>query len=403
VKKLLEELQHAPPATARNDLGRTSITAAAVASARGSTPSPDKGLWTRLALIAAVPVTAFAVAFIVTSRTDVNTMQSKGVHSGTNSVAAYDYYERGKDPVLMRSDSTSLVALSYLTKAVQLDPNFAGAYAALSTIVTRLGMSDRPPGPRSKLRDDAEAFARRAIALDDSLADGHVALGLVNSHFAINLPLAENEFERAIALDPKTPQAREYLVLARLQLGKRSEALEDARLAVSENPLSPVARTTLAIALYGNGRCDEAIPILDSLSQLRPPLLRAVIARSLCLSSEGRWREAVDAVEPQVAGGYIRAMGVTGFAMARNGERERAFAIQKELQKITRQNPAAYFDLAVVSFGLGEMGEASSAFNNAADNGVIPWEFTGPVFEGLRQESSIRAAALRRGIRLVSH
>jgi len=263
-------------------------------------------------------------------------------------------------------------------------------------------MSSHPPEPRGKLKQDAERLARRAIALDESLADGHVALGLVKSHWADDLTVAEREFERALSLDPKAPQAREYLSLARLLVGKRSESISDARLAVDENPLSPAARATLGIVLYANGRCDAALPILDSLALLKPPLLRTQIARSLCLSSEGRWREAATAVEQEVSAGVIRAMGVAGFALARNGDRDAALAIQNKLRNIAQANSAAYFDVALVSYGFGQIDEASAALGLAANSGVIPWELMAPMFEPLRQTSPVKEIATRHGIRLAS-
>ncbi|HVF38298.1 MAG TPA: hypothetical protein VM939_00240 [Gemmatimonadaceae bacterium] len=366
----------------RRDLSAQYVKALESLEAKPSMPvatGRSRQAW-KIAFAVAIPALLLGVIVV-----DGSGKKVERPHPGTSNVAAYEYYLRGKDPVLLRNDSSALVALSYMTKAIQLDPKFAAGYAGLATVTSRLAMSTRPPEPRRELKRKAEAFARRAIELDESLAEGHAALGLVNSHFAGDLELAERELERALTLDSSVTQTRDYLALTRLLLGKRTEALRDAREAVRLNPLLPTARATLAAILYANGQCNEALPILDSLVQLNPPLLRSEVARSLCLSSEKKWNEAVTAVDRQLAGGYIRGMGVGGFAMARSGDRARATEIRNKLRKIARSNSAADFDVALVSFGLGEMEEASAALRRAADDGLIPWELMGEMFKPLRQ------------------
>lgn len=395
VKELLNGLKSAPPKAAI--IQRThapQFDAASLVNSRAGRIRKRKP-FALLSSTALIAVLLLFVGIAATIKTDSSASAEKATPPGTTSVAAYEYYLRGKDPVMLRSDSSVILAIAHVTQALQLDPGFAAAYAELANLTTRLAMSTRPSWPRSKLKRDAEAFARKAIELDESLADGHVALGLAHSHFYDDLDLAEREFQRALALNPKASNAREYLSIARLLRGERGEAIRDARQGVLDNPLSPVARSTLGIVLYATGKCDEALPILNSLSQLNPPLLRAQIALSLCFSSLGRWQEAINAVEIQLANGTPRAMGVAGFAMARSGDREAALEIQKKLRAIAQENVAAYFDLALVNYGLGDMHEASRALDLAAENGLVPWELMGPVFEPLRRAPSTDNVAAR--------
>ena len=323
---------------------------------------------------------------------------TRGLRHRTTNIAAYDLYLRGRDPVLLRADSTARSGLEYFAGAVALDPNFAAAYAGLAHMYTRLAMSNRPPLPQEELRRRAEAAARKAISLDDSLADGHAELGLVKSYWLVDLPFAESELVRALALDPGVPRAREFLSVVYLYRGRRLEALNEARRAVVADPLSPTARGNLAQMLYANGRCNEALPLLDSLRALRPELLRVANTRALCYAEQRRWPEAIAAVRDRAQSGGVRAMGTLGFVLARSGDRKEALEIRTRLLAIARENPAVAQDVAVVSFGLGDWDEAFVQLNRAAGVRVLNYPIMGPTFEPLRRDPRWVPIATRLGI-----
>ena len=320
---------------------------------------------------------------------------------GTRNVVAYDLYLRGQESVRLRSDSAAAIGLQYLEKAVALDSGFAAAHAALAQMYVRLAFSSDPPLPQTELRRRAEAAARKAIALDDSLAEGHQALAFVEIFWLIDPQFAESELNKSLKLDPHLPHTLEYLALTHALLGKTREALIDAQRAVAEDPLSPINRATLAQMLYVNGRCKEALPILDSLGELKPPLLRVASTRSICYADQGRWSD-VAATAREADSGDTGASAMLGLSLARTGRRNEALEIRTKLRAIATRNSAVNFDVAVVSFGLGDFDDAFRAIGAASDAGPFPYELMGPVFDSFRRDARFRSVVGRRGIQRTS-
>ncbi|MEP6507449.1 MAG: BTAD domain-containing putative transcriptional regulator [Gemmatimonadales bacterium] len=311
----------------------------------------------------------------------------------TMNVAAYDLYRRGIDPSLLRNDSTALIALGFLERAVQLDTTFAAGYAGLATMYQRMAMSNSTSLSLHELESLARGAAQRSIALDQSLAEGHATLGLIESFWGTDLSRAEQELNRALILDPTLVHTREYLANALLTLGRPDEALAQARLAAQENPVSPTARATVAQVLYVIGRCDDAMSSLDSLAALTPPLLRVAVTRSLCLSEKGRWSEAAEAIRNQAMRHHdLRSNGILAFALAKNGQRDEAIRIHHELITSAARDRWAYFYAAMVTFGLGDRDGAAQELKRAAGSTAVPYELLGPPFAALRQELSAEVA-----------
>jgi DNA-binding transcriptional activator of the SARP family len=327
------------------------------------------------------------------------------VHSarnGTTNLAAYEFYMRGQDPVLLRSDSGARIGLTYMSRAVELDSTYAAAYAGLSEMYGRQVMTDKPARSIPELEDLAVQAARKAISLDDSLAEGHAALGLIESHRLIDLPDAEKELKKAVALDPRDAKPREYLALTHALMGRADDALTDARGAVAVDPLSPTAQATVAQVLYLLDRCDEALPILDKLSTMKPPPLRVAIARSLCYSRQEKWTEAESAVRAVAARGGLHALAMLGFALAKSGKTAEAVDICTRLQAMTQQNPIAYYEIAIVNTGLGKTDEAIASLDRAERGGLLSYEVVGPVFAALHDNPRFQAIIRRRGIRVAT-
>src|SRR3989441_9691303 len=97
----------------------------------------------------------------------------------TRNIEAYELYLRGHDLTLHFTDSGLRAGLEYFNQAIALDSTFAAAYAAAARGYALLGWSGNPGFSLGELRTRAEAAVRKALALDDSLAEAHAALGVI--------------------------------------------------------------------------------------------------------------------------------------------------------------------------------------------------------------------------------
>jgi tetratricopeptide (TPR) repeat protein len=283
-------------------------------------------------------------------------------------VAAYDLYRRGSDRTRLRSDSAASEGVELLQQAVALDSTYAAAWAALALMHHRVGLVEngptRTPGARERHRRLAARAAQRALALDDSLADSHLMLGKVRMA-GFDLVAAERHLTRAVALDPTLPEPHELLVTLSLWRGRPAEALAHAERAVALDSLSPAAHAEVARALLGLDRCDAALAELETLSHLRPPLLRTADYAAQCHARMGRWPAAVAVLRPQAERGMPTALAQTAYVLARAGRRREALRIHAVLLERARRGGGGAFQVGLVYAGLGDLDQALAWFERA--------------------------------------
>ena len=316
----------------------------------------------------------------------------------TSNIAAYELYLRGNDPALMRSDSAARRGLEYLRQAVALDTTFAAAYAGLSRMQLRVGSGDDTAMSRRARLALAEQAALKAIALDDSLGDAHAALSLVRQR-TYDLPSAEAEMIKAVALSPTDARIREWRGQLYVWTERPAEALEAARRALELDPLSPTANAEVARALLANGRCDEALVRLKPLEALRPPLLRARSIAAQCHARKQMWPEAVAVMQSIAANGGPRAQAMLGYVLARGGRTNEARRILAPLLDRAQRTKEGALEVAMVYAGLGENDQAFIWLDRAVDDHTFVYEFVPTLEDGLKGDSRFDRFRGRIGLR----
>lgn len=173
-------------------------------------------------------------------------------------LAAYDYVLRAR-PALQRPTRGGLVeARSLLRRAIEIDPDYAGAYAALAETYftsTSMGWAESP----SEAVGRAEDMANKALALDDSDVRAHIILGRIHI-FHQRYEQARVEMDRAIELNPNDAHALAGRGNIRMWLGETDAAIGDLETALRIDPeLIAMDRFALSLAYYLKGRYDAAV------------------------------------------------------------------------------------------------------------------------------------------------
>ena len=346
---------------------------------------------------AAVDEIARAVARELERRERGDTAVRRPQHR-TRSIPAYELYLRGDDPTLLRSDSGARKALEYFRQAVALDSTYAAAWVGLARLTYRA--SERTPAARAAAQTRSEAAVRKALALDDSLAEAHALLGVYRG-MAFDWAEAERHFRRALGLEPTRSRTREWYVQLLLMTGRRAEALAEAERAVALDPLSPSAIAELARTLGANGRCEEALARLETIKALDPPLLRVPAISASCYGRLGRWQEAITILRPLDASDSGEArLALLGYVLGRAGRREEALAIQARLLDRWRKGEFGAMSLASVPAALGDRDEAFGWIDRALQDGSLRFapglwmDLTDVPFDALAEDP--RMAGLRR-------
>jgi serine/threonine protein kinase/tetratricopeptide (TPR) repeat protein len=178
--------------------------------------------------------------------------------AGTSNSEAYRLYLEGRQLWYGRTPEGLTKSIDLFQQAITADPNYALAYAGLGETYNvipsyRTGMTSRQAGV---LADEA---TRKALELDDSLPEAHLArAGFLT--FARKWREADQEFRRAIELDPNSAAAHYFYAFSLLVPEKRfDQAFEEFHIALSLDPLSPIMNTNLATTLMDAHRYPEAL------------------------------------------------------------------------------------------------------------------------------------------------
>ncbi len=375
------------------------LTAAAIGSAiRLAARSGETGAVTSPKVVDEI---AQAVARELDRRARGDTAGRQPQHR-TRSIPAYEFYLRGNDPTLIRSDSGARRGLEYFQRAVALDSTYAAAWVGLARLTYRTAGND--PAAITQARINSEAAVRKALALDDSLAEAHALLGVLRA-MAYDYATAERHFRRALVLEPTRTRAREFFVGFLLMTGRRAEALAEAERAVELDPLSPTATAELARALAANHRCDEALARLETIQALDPPPLRVSGIAGWCYSQQGRWAEAIALLRPQAEHGDYGTLALLGYMYGRAGDRGEALSIQARLLDRWRSGVLGAMDLAYVPAALGDRDQAFAWLDRAHEDGSLRFFAPGmrvapsePPFDVLEQDPRLGRLRERMGL-----
>lgn len=190
------------------------------------------------------------------------------VASETEAHLANDFYLRGRYEWNQRTPESLHRALDLFTQAIVHDPSDARAYAGLADTYDLLREystdADNDAFPR------AVAAAKKAVALNDSLAEAHRALAFAEMYGLWDFAGAETEFRRAIELDPKDPQARRWFANALGVGGRFPEALAQMDKAQELDPSSDATLADKGWMLYNANHPREGIELLREVERSSP-------------------------------------------------------------------------------------------------------------------------------------
>jgi len=277
------------------------------------------------------------------------------VKAGTKNLEAYQLYLKGR-ALLYRRGGAIPRAVEAFEEAVALDPEYALACAGLADSYTVLGYYG-VAHPETCMPKGMEA-ARRAVALDPSLAEAHTAMAIASLMGAWDTREAEREFLRALELNPRYIQARDWYALIYLQfaVGRLDEGVDQARQALNSDPLSSYANTIFGFTCCIAGRYVAGVQACERAVELDSEAYIARWAHHVALHLSGRFEEAVRAGELALAmsGRHPWAMSNLAVTFADWGKPADAGALYAELAARGRRSfvSPSWLALAAAAAGL---------------------------------------------------
>lgn len=310
---------------------------------------------------------------------------------------AYQLYLKGRFQWNKRTPESLKEAAAFYEQAIVEDPNYALAYSGLAeTYVLFPNYSVAMP---MDSMPKAKAAALRAIELDDSLAESHVALGTYYSLFAWNQPAAEREFRRAIELNPNYATAHQQFGIECLTAsGRFDEAIAENRRAVELDPVSPIISADFGNVLFRARRYDEAITQLNRALTLEPNfwvtrwyLGQVYHAKAMYPEAVAEYRKALSSNEnPWVKAQLVRSL-------AKSGDSGEARKMLAQLEADASRRVVSSASLALAYGGLDEFDRAFAMLDReiAERNSRPPVFAYNPLWDDFRDDPRFAALIQR--------
>lgn len=310
------------------------------------------------------------------------------VRPPTRDAQAYQAYLQGRFLWNQRSEASLQAAIVQFRRAIELDPGFALAHAALADAHTTLGYLGyaAPVGTFAMARP----YALKALELDPSLAQAHASLAYIKFYFDWDWEGARQEFARAIELNPNDPVSHQWYAVYLLASGHPDRAFGEVQIAHRLDPLSLAINTDIGFHHYYNGRYSEAVSQLQSVLAMKSDFLLAHLWLARALLEMRNFDAAL--VETAVAEGKARDWSVLiaarGFTFGAAGMTIQAQAVLREMDALSRQRFVTAYGIALVHAGLGHKDEAFGWLDRAFEERShwLVWLRLDPRWKNLRED-----------------
>jgi adenylate cyclase len=272
-------------------------------------------------------------------------------------LAAYELYLKGRNILNTRSGGERLLqAVRYFEQAAERAPAYAPAYAGLSDAYAYLAVfayhRSHDAFPK------AMAAARKALALDDTLAEAHASLAHALCVYDFEWAAAERAFRRAISLDPSYTFARIALAICLQDQGRFAEAVEHLEFARTADPLAPHVSAVLGRVHVNSRQPDRAIPALREAMELGPELDLVHQQLGHAYLQKGMSREAIASLRRAAELSGDRDSAHLAYVYAVTGARSDAERIVQALLDPAQHRDVLPFHLAMAYAGLGDVDAA---------------------------------------------
>ena len=290
----------------------------------------------------------------------------------TSNNEAYQLYLQGRYFWNKRSSGNLKKATELLRAATEKDPNFALAYAGLADCyaVSYYYVGERP----RELMPLAITYASKAIELDPTLAEPHATLAFVSWLLERDRATAEREFLRAIELNPNYPTAHHWYSRYLRGIGRLDDAFREIKRAEELDPLSLVIINNVAEIYVDKGDLNSATRECQRMIDLDPNFWAAHQTLGIVLVKQGRYAEALAEAQKstQLAERSNASLALLGHVYAKLGQRSETEAVIKELERRYTNKGADGRDLVVVYAGLDDKDKAFAWLEKAfADRSVF--------------------------------
>ena len=298
---------------------------------------------------------------------------------------AYDLFLRARAIRGLGSKSAFEDAVRYLNQAVQADPNYSEAYAALAGVYAS-GAMNQGLTPL-KYAANAKAAAQNALQLDPSSGEAWAAQGYADAMILLDWSHGEEELRRALALMPQSATGHNWLGVVLLAEGRFQDAISELQTAETLDPLAAAPGATVGLAYYTARRYDEALQKFSLVRDLHPEAIavRPFIGDAWTAKGEyGKARAEYESVQDRAAAAVRPRLAIL---LALMGKRQQAIAILRQIEQPQADAPPPNaFDVGVIYGVLGQRDQAFEWLDRAYEQRIIWFLKVHPLLDYVRDD-----------------
>jgi len=273
----------------------------------------------------------------------------------TEDTEAYQLYLKGRYFWNTRTEEGFKKGIEYFNQAIEKDHNYALAYTGLADayILMQVYCYLPPHETMSKAR----SAAQKALQIDPFLAEAHASLAHLKILYDWDWLGAEQEFKRAIDLNPGYAPAHLWYTLTLSWAGRLDEAMAEIKKAQELDPLSLIINTDLGLIHYFAERYDQAIEQYRKTLEIDPNFFVTRLALSGAYEQKGMFQEAISELQQALAlsGNSTLVLAELGRVYAMSGNKAEAQKILKSLNELSKQKYVSPYVIARLYLSLGEI------------------------------------------------
>jgi TolB-like protein/Tfp pilus assembly protein PilF len=312
---------------------------------------------------------------------------------------AYEAYLKGR--YFLTKGTGVERSLEYFSKAIAVEPDYAAPYAGLADCYVLLGVLYlRQP---CEVFPKAKQFAEQALVRDDGIAEAHKSLAVVRNLYEWDWEGSEEEFRRALELNPCLSDAHQAYSILLSSLRRYQEAVEEALRARELDPLSVGMNALVGFIYMRARRYDQAIEACRQAIELDPnnPFGHWLLARSLDAADRTTEALAESELAARLAGNRSPYSGHLGYALARAGDPAGASKVVEDIRERQKTEYVSPYEFVNIYTALGETDLAFEWLEKAYQERTsrLPGELWDRPFDALRPDPRFQDLIRRIGLR----
>jgi len=283
---------------------------------------------------------------------------------------AYEDCLKGRFLLATQHERDVRKGIAYFQQAIQKDPNYALAYAGLANSYISLGQPwVGGLSPKEAFLQAKEA-ATKALEIDDSLGEAHLALARVIQLYDWDWPAVEKEYRRALELNPNDAMARNWYGEYLQEMGRNEEAFVQVRQAMVLDPLSSGSADNLGYAFYTARQYDQAIRAFQKALELEPDMTDAHLGLGWVYAEKKMYGEAIAETEKaaNLSDRHEMVVASLGNVLGDSGKKREARKLLEVLEERSKHRYISPCLIALVQIGLGEKDRAIASLEQGYAN-----------------------------------